>query len=65
MIKNLSLECLALYVILDKKVCREYFRVYKHSLDEAVKLYQQESLEVMKKSKYQKTGKIKRAKLNF
>ena len=39
-IKNLSLECLALYVILDKSVCKEYFRVYKHSLEEAVKLYQ-------------------------
>ena len=40
-IKNLSLECLALYVLLDKKFCREYFKVYKHSLVEAVNLYQQ------------------------
>jgi len=27
-IRNLSLECLALYVILEKRICKEYFGVF-------------------------------------
>ena len=27
-LRNLSLECLALYVVLDKRICKEYFAVF-------------------------------------